>query len=247
LSEPETRSGQIILRIPLEKLRGQGPLGQRYVLRAALSSAGMRIREVTHRRVERIRDLMESHRRGVVVKLSDGASVMLDDSNVVITVTHEASEPEAVTNAEFEITRDGRWVADVDKGTVSRVTAEMITMPEGGVGDLLSGKPQEIEYLDAEAVLFPLFMRGRKDGDRLQPLGMDGEKKIHDIFIDNKLPREERDLVPLVCDSNGVVIVAGQCIANRARVKPTSRQILKVTMVPRNRGPGSSGWLPPVT
>lgn len=247
LEEPETRSGQVVMRVPLEKLINQGPLGQRYVLRAALNKAGMRIREVTHRRVERIRDLIESHRRGVVVKLSDGASVMLDDDNVVITVTHTESEPESVTSTEFEITRDGRWVADVDKGTVSRVTAEMLTMPEGGVNDLLSGKPAEIEYLDAESVLFPLFMRGRKDGDRMQPLGLDGEKKIHDIFIDNKLPRDERDLVPLVCDSSGIVIVSGQCIAHRNRIKPTSRQILKVTLVPRSLGSGSNGWLPPVT
>lgn len=247
LDDPETRSGQVIMRIPLEKLSGQGPLGQRYVLRAALSRTGMPIREVTHRRVERIRDLLESHRRGVVVKLSDGASVMLDDNNVVITVTHESSELEAVSNSEFEITRDGRWVADVDKGTILQVTAEMITMPEGGVSELLEGKPSEVEYLDAESVLFPLFMRGRKDGDRINPLGMDGEKKLHDIFIDNKLAREERNLVPLVCDSNGIIIVSGHCIAQRTRVKPTSRQILKVTLVPRRVSPDSSGWLPPVT
>lgn len=247
LDRPEERGGQTIQRVDLAKLRSQGPLAQRYILREALVSAGLPVREVTHRRVENVRDLLGSERRGVVVRINEKTGVMLDDTNLVITVTHTTLLPEFLAPAEFQITRDGSWVADVNRGPLARISAEMMSMPEGGLSQLLEDKPPEVEYLDAEKVLFPLLMRGRKDGDRIQPLGMEGEKKIQDLLTDNKVPREERDLVPLVCDSTGVLVVCGHTIAHRARVQPTTRQLMCLTMISRTGSSEASGFLPPVT
>jgi tRNA(Ile)-lysidine synthase len=247
LDKPRERGSETVMQVPIEKLRAQGPLAQRYILRAALVAAGIPIREVTHRRVERVRDLLGSERRGLVVKLSDGASVLLDDTNVVIKVTHTTSLPEFISPAEFQISRDGSWVADVDRGPIARVTAEMMAMPQGGVNELLEDKPDEVEYLNAEAVLFPLFVRGRKDGDRMRPLGLSGEKKLQDILVDNKVPRDQRDVIPLVCDASGVLVVCGQTIAHRARVTPQTHQVMRVTMIPRTGTSDASGFLPPVT
>lgn len=247
LDPPVERGGETMVRVPIKKLRGEGPLAQRYILRTALHLAGMAIREVTHRRVERVRDLMGSERRGLVVRLSDGASVMLDDTDVVVKVTHTTALPEYITPEELQISRDGSWVADVDRGPIARVTAEMLAMPGGGLSELLEEKPDEVEYLDAEKILFPLFVRGRKDGDAMRPLGMAGKKKLKDILIDNKVPRDERDLVPLICDSSGILVVIGQCIAHRARVTPQTDQIIRVTAINRAGSSDASGFLPPVT
>ncbi|MBZ0136748.1 MAG: tRNA lysidine(34) synthetase TilS [Planctomycetes bacterium] len=247
LDPPRERGSETVMQVSIEKLRAQGPLAQRYILRAALHAAGMPIREVTHRRVERVRDLLGSERRGLVVKLSDGASVLLDDANVVIKVTHTTTLPEYITPAEFQISRDGSWVADVDRGPFARVTAEMMAMPSGGLAELMEAKPEEVEYLNAEAVLFPLFVRARKDGDRLRPLGLSGEKKLQDILVDNKVSRDQRDVIPLVCDASGVLVVCGQTIAHRARVTPQTHQVMRITMIPRTGTSDASGFLPPVT
>jgi tRNA(Ile)-lysidine synthase len=247
LDPPKERGSETVVLVPIEKLRAQGPLAQRYILRAALMSVGMPVREVTHRRVERVRDLLGSERRGLVVKLSDGASVLLDDHDVVVKLTHTTTLPEFITPAEFQISRDGSWIADVDRGPVARVMAEMMAMPSGGLAELMEAKPDEVEYLNAEAVLFPLFVRGRKDGDRLRPLGLSGEKKLQDVLVDSKVPRTERDTIPLVCDSTGILVVCGQTIAHRARVTPQTSQIMKVTTIARAGSSDASGFLPPVT
>jgi len=247
LDPPKERGSETVVRVPLEKLRTQGPLAQRYILRAALTSVGMPVREVTHRRVERVRDLLGSERRGLVVKLSDGASVLLDDHDVVVKLTHTTVLPEFITPAEFQISRDGSWVADIDRGPIARVMAEMMAMPEGGLNELMESKPDEVEYLNAEAVLFPLFVRGRKDGDRLRPLGMSGEQKLQDVLVDSKVPRAERDVIPLVCDSSGILVVCGHKIAHRARVAPQTSQVMKITMIERAGSSDASGFLPPVT
>lgn len=247
VGKPEERGGQTLTRVNIDKLRQQGPLAQRYILRAALMACGMPAREVTHRRVERVRDLLGSERRGLVVKLTDKVAIMLDDTDVVLTFTHSTMLPEYVTPAEFQICADGTWLAEVNRGPVARISAEMMGMPEGGLAELMQDKPPEVEYLDAAQVLFPLFVRGRKEGDRIQPLGMTGEKKLQDVLVDAKVPREERDLVPLVCDAQGVLWVCGHVLSQRARVTPNTQQLLCVTAIPRAGSSEGSGFLPPVT
>lgn len=61
-------------------------------------------------------------------------------------------------------------------------------------------------YLDSSEVKLPLHVRTRKDGDKMQVLGMVGRKKINDIFIDSKISLEDRDLWPIVVDSNENIV-----------------------------------------
>ena len=50
-----------------------------------------------------------------------------------------------------------------------------------------------------------LTVRTRKPGDRIAIKG--GSKKLSDFFIDEKIPKSERDKTPVLCDGNGVVWV----------------------------------------
>lgn len=47
--------------------------------------------------------------------------------------------------------------------------------------------------LDAEEITLPLIVRNRVNGDRMTMKGQAGSKKLKDIFIDAKIPRQERD------------------------------------------------------
>ncbi|PAC67378.1 hypothetical protein CGS27_27810, partial [Enterobacter cloacae] len=46
----------------------------------------------------------------------------------------------------------------------------------------------------------------RKNGDRIKLKGMNGSKKVKDIFIDKKVPLAERDSWPIVTDSDHQII-----------------------------------------
>jgi len=37
-------------------------------------------------------------------------------------------------------------------------------------------------FIDADKVKFPLFVRNRREGDRIQPIGMKGMKKLKKLF-----------------------------------------------------------------
>ncbi len=90
-----------------------------------------------------------------------------------------------------------------------------------------AGRPGEWEVvLDAEAVGAPLMVRRWRAGDRLQPLGLGGTRKLHDLFVDAKVPRAERHERPVVVSPRGIVWVAGLRIADWARVTPATRAVL---------------------
>ncbi|MCC3377825.1 tRNA lysidine(34) synthetase TilS, partial [Cohnella sp. REN36] len=46
-------------------------------------------------------------------------------------------------------------------------------------------------------------------GDRIQPLGMLGTKKVKDVLIDKKIPRDKRDRIPLLTDDEHILWIPG--------------------------------------
>ncbi len=84
--------------------------------------------------------------------------------------------------------------------------------------------------LEADRVHFPFTVRSFRPGDRFRPLGMEGEKKIKDFFIDQKIPLAQRRKIPLVYFQDHLLWVAGLRLDDRFRVKPESRRILQIEL-----------------
>ena len=60
--------------------------------------------------------------------------------------------------------------------------------------------------LSSNDVVLPLHVRTRKSGDKMRVKGLNGSKKIKDIFIDSKVPLNQRDLWPVVVDSTDKIV-----------------------------------------
>ncbi len=85
--------------------------------------------------------------------------------------------------------------------------------------------------LDADALVGGLRVRRRRPGDRYRPLGLAGERKLQDVLVDLKVPRRRRDSIPVVEDEAGIVWAAGYRIAERARLTPSTRRVLRLSAV----------------
>ena len=86
---------------------------------------------------------------------------------------------------------------------------DFINLPNGKNIEVVEKSKQTDNYicrLSKNDVNFPLHVRTRKDGDKMNVKGMIGSKKINDIFIDNKIKMEERDLWPVVVDSSEKIV-----------------------------------------
>ncbi len=71
-----------------------------------------------------------------------------------------------------------------------------------------------------------IVVRNRRPGDYIQPLGMRGRKKLQDFFVDNKIPREKRNEVPLLCCGNEVIWIVGHRINENFKVTDSTVKIL---------------------
>jgi tRNA(Ile)-lysidine synthase len=89
--------------------------------------------------------------------------------------------------------------------------------------------PEWTAYLDADALRFPLIVRSRLNGDVIAPLGMRGRhRKLQDIFTDRKVSLYERDRVPVIADSEGIVWVAGCVLSERVKIHAETERIIRI-------------------
>jgi tRNA(Ile)-lysidine synthase len=59
------------------------------------------------------------------------------------------------------------------------------------------------------------------------PLGLDGFRKVKDVFIDNKIPSDQRKKVPVLKSRDDIVWVCGIQIDQRYRVTQDTKKILR--------------------
>src|SRR5438128_1504462 len=73
----------------------------------------------------------------------------------------------------------------------------------------------------------PLRVRSRRPGDRVRPPGLGGRKKLQDLFVDARLPRRDRDRVPVVVDGQDQVVwVPGHTVSADFQAKREDAVIL---------------------
>ena len=61
-------------------------------------------------------------------------------------------------------------------------------------------------HVFSKDIKMPLYVRNRKNGDYIELKGLNGSKKVSDIFIDSKLSRRDRENYPVVVDSDDKII-----------------------------------------
>ncbi len=84
-----------------------------------------------------------------------------------------------------------------------------VTLPNNHFIELIgkvSDNSNNVCRLNSSDITLPLIVRTRKIGDRIAIKGLDGSKKVKDIFIDKKIRLEDRDVWPIVVDSKGKVV-----------------------------------------
>lgn len=94
----------------------------------------------------------------------------------------------------------------------------------------LSPSPWE-ELVDAGEVGERLLLRQWRPGDRFEPLGSSGSKKLQDFFVDSGIPRRRRSRVPLLAAGDRIVWVVGHRLDGRFRITERSAHALRLRAV----------------
>jgi|TARA_B100001964_G_scaffold238318_1_gene303614 tRNA(Ile)-lysidine synthase len=110
------------------------------------------------------------------------------------------------------------------------VEAKLVDRP----GDLDAGSDM-LQYADADAIEETVTLRNRVDGDRFQPLGMDTETRLKDLFVNSGVPKSWREGVPIMECERGIAWIAGLRIAEWARVTPETKRVLRISLATPDR------------
>lgn len=84
------------------------------------------------------------------------------------------------------------------------------------------------QFLDFHKVRFPIRLRRWQEGDRMQPLGMKGTKKLSDIFVDGKWPQYQKNTAVVVEDQEQIISLLFNRISEQVKVDSKTLEILKI-------------------
>ena len=90
---------------------------------------------------------------------------------------------------------------------------------------------------DLDRLQFPLRLRRWKEGDRFQPLGMKGEKKLSDHFVDLKMPRPVKYRQWVLCIGDQPIWVVGGRMDGRYRLVDTTENVYLVSLFKKGSNP----------
>ena len=94
--------------------------------------------------------------------------------------------------------------------------------------------PQEA-YVDGDRPKLPFYIRFWRPGDVFYPLGAPGNQKLHDFFINQKVPREERVRTPLLVAADDQIIwVSGYRPSELYKVDDTTSEVWHIILSPIN-------------
>lgn len=84
------------------------------------------------------------------------------------------------------------------------------------------------KWFDYDKIKNTVLIRNRQEGDFLQIDSKGSRKKIKSLFIDDKVPREERDLLPLLADESHIMWVVGGRMSEAYKITQDTKLILEI-------------------
>jgi len=189
----------------------------RRVLRRAIDETRT-LRGISFVHIEDIIGLLRDGDPGDRIYLPGGIRAIKDYSTLILT----SEAPVTLETCQIEV--PGETILK-EAGMVLK--ASMISKEEAD-GQSKLGLWISFGLFDADCLTFPLFARPRKDGDFFHPSGFGGRKKLQDFFVDLKVPRDERNRIPIITSGEDIIWVAGNRGDERFKVHEGTTKVLKI-------------------
>ncbi len=196
----------LVGHLSVKQLLGLGRAMQRRILRQWLFAGQVEADRVSFDMIESILPLLADQRGTKFLDLGGGWKVVRRYNDLTLERSPDAAAP--------------LWKLDVTQHR--GILKERPTMP---------GQLPACATLGAWAVGgAPLVVRAAQPGDRMAPLGMEGTKKLQDIFTDAKVPRDQRASIPVVECKGQIVWLPGYRIARGWEVPNPQSRSLRLTL-----------------
>jgi tRNA(Ile)-lysidine synthase len=176
---------------------------------------------------ERVEDILRvgANPEGGEVDLGGGLRAVCESGRIgFVTSSEVEAAPQPAALRVPGLVRLGDW----------EVRAELHPAPVDAAGP-------DRATLDAAALEGEVEVRTWREGDRMQPLGMEGTKTLGDLFAEGGIPRSERHNVPVVTVGGEVAWVAGVAVGERFKLGAQTEEVavLSATLTSADEPDGS--------
>ncbi|MCD6379392.1 tRNA lysidine(34) synthetase TilS [bacterium] len=208
--------------IPLDKLDGLGDFEIYLLIDIALKTHLGIFQDIEKCHFDAAKALLHSGQSGKSINFPHGITISLEQTSLRLT---KKSANKSYSPPEITLPSTGKY--NLPSWNMS-VKIEQLPFNED-----LSFLSSEDEIYMA-SVDFPIKIRGRKPGDRINPFGMKGRKKLSDIMIDKKVPLYKRDQIPIIEDKKGIIWVPGVATDEKTRILKKTKQITRIKLIRDN-------------
>ncbi len=193
---------------PLETL--EKSVLRRVLRRAIDATSGLRGISFVH--VEDIIELIRGGKSGDRLNMPKGLRAIRNYATLQLTLEVPGSFSEHTLNVPGEIIIQ-------EQGVI--IEAEIIE-------EEVETDGRSTATFDLKELTLPLSIRPRQNGDFFYPRGMGKKKKLQDFFVDEKVPRDSRNAVPIVLSGHDIIWIAGYRADDRYKPSEQTEKILKL-------------------
>lgn len=197
---------------------------RRRILRLAIAEVFGAVRDLYFNHFESMLNLIDGEASNTILNLPHGGTFRRTYNRILIQKSTEELAP-----FEYEVAVPGRTILPLLDAELMATVVESPTN-DGTTGSFPDGKFQAA--FDLDRLQPPLKLRQRRDGDRFQPFGMQGTKKLKNLLIDAKVPRQERGQVPVLMNRNEVIWVVGHRTSELAKIRTETKRRLYLSYSP---------------
>ena len=189
---------------------------QRRIIRHSISELVGQVNDFGYDHCNAISDIITGDKPNAEIKLQNGLQFRRTYQQLIIETT-----PTETENFNYLMNVPGKtYIHELDV----EIESSVYNISQGCVNSIPDGIHEAM--FDYNAIQLPLKVRNRIAGDRFQPYGMDGTKKIKDYLMDVKVPLSERDQIPMLISGTDIVWVIGFTIHERYKVHQKTQKVL---------------------
>ena len=192
---------------------------QQRVLRNCIIDINGNLQGITKKHIRYMLELFLEGGTGRRIDLIDGIGARIDYKGLIV----EKRSISRVEGFVYKLDVEGRaYIPEVGLEVRTEVH------PRNKID--VNMKDRFIKCFDYDKLQGELYIRNRRAGDRFVPYGMNGSKKIKDYFIDEKIPSDERDRIPLITDEKNIIWVSGYRTSDLYKITPNTRNVLLISI-----------------
>jgi tRNA(Ile)-lysidine synthase len=195
------------------------------VLRMAILSSSGSINGLGYVHIDKLFWLIESGQTGARVNIPQGMMAVKSYRSLII----KKQETKKDQSFEEKLNISGNtYISSIN----AIVTTQLIKFEkyENCKEFIVENKGTYIRFFDYEKLKKEemIVVRNRRDGDIFKPVKSIGTKKLKEFFIDNKIPRDERDKFPLIAINKEIIWIIGNKTSDNYKVTDNTKSVLMI-------------------